>query len=395
MKMNRSPGSMISAVLLAVAISVVPSSVEMSFAQETNAAENGSQLEAKRLEIVGRGLEYLATKGQARDGSFSPKVGAGITSLAVTGAMRNGRSVDDPMVAKALKALEAFVKPDGGIYSGGHFKNYETCVAVLAFSEANRDGRYDEVLKKAKEFLLTLQYGNADGRPESDPWYGGSSYSGSGRPDLSNTSYLIDALRAMDTSSNDPAIQRALAFVSRCQNLESQYNDTQFAALVKDGGFYYEIPLESVDPNESTERFTPNGGIRSYGAMSYSGLKSMIYAGLTKDDPRVVAVVDWIKQNYAVDKHPGMNDAGLYYYYNTFSASLNAANLEEIVDSNGVSHAWRHDLIGALAGAQQEDGSWKNKNRRWLEDDENLATSFALLALAHCKPSAFDTTNPK
>ena len=29
--------------------------------------------------------------------------------------------------------------------------------------------------------------------------------------------------------------------------------------------------------------------------MTYSGLKSMIYAGLTKDDPRVKAAVQWIR----------------------------------------------------------------------------------------------------
>ena len=32
------------------------------------------------------------------------------------------------------------------------------------------------------------------------------------------------------TESNDEAVQRALVFVSRCQNLESQYNTTPFAA---------------------------------------------------------------------------------------------------------------------------------------------------------------------
>ena len=34
-------------------------------------------------------------------------------------------------------------------------------------------------------------------------------------------------------------MKKALVFVSRCQNLESEYNTTQFAAKNPDGGFYY------------------------------------------------------------------------------------------------------------------------------------------------------------
>ena len=34
-------------------------------------------------------------------------------------------------------------------------------------------------------------------------------------------------------------MQRALVFVSRCQNLETEHNTTPFAAKNPDGGFYY------------------------------------------------------------------------------------------------------------------------------------------------------------
>ena len=59
--------------------------------------------------------------------------------MALTALLRNDVPVDDPMVAKGLKALEGFVKPDGGVYGNGRLKNYETCVAILAFTEANAD----------------------------------------------------------------------------------------------------------------------------------------------------------------------------------------------------------------------------------------------------------------
>ncbi|MCO6455673.1 MAG: terpene cyclase/mutase family protein [Pirellulaceae bacterium] len=337
--------------------------------------------------IVKNGLRYLETEGQAADGTFTARAGSGLTALAVTAMLRNGLAIDHPAVAKGLKALEGFVQPDGGIYGGGRLKNYETCVAILCLSEANPDGRYNETINRAKAFLVGNQYGGGQTRDPADPWYGGVGYGEGGRPDLSNTGYLIEALKAAEAGPNDPAIQRALLFVSRCQNLDSQQNNTRFAALVKDGGFYYDIPLEDIDPQQSPERFTENGGLRSYGSMTYTGLKSMIFAGLTKDDPRVKAAVEWITNYYATDKNPGMGTAGLYYYYHTFGAALNAAGIDELTDAQGQKHDWRGELIEALARQQQPDGSWANENRRWFENDKNLATSFALMALSYCRPA--------
>ena len=361
---------------MALAVTYVP-----AFAQGPAA---NSKIEMERRFIVDKGLAYLAKEGQSEAGTFSDKVGPGVTALAITSAMRNGREVSDSMVAEGLKALESFVKPDGGIYGNGRLKNYETCVAMVCFAEANQSGKYNEILKRAKEFVTGVQFGEGK-RDPSDPWYGGVGYDGDGRPDLSNTGYFIEALRAVDTSSEDPAIQRALAFVSRCQNLKGQYNDTEFAAKVDDGGFYYEIPTTKIDPSTSDERYTAEGGLRSYGSMGYTGLKSMIFAGLTKEDPRVRAAEKWITDHYSVENNPGMGSAGLYYYYHTFASGLSASGLKTIKDADGTEHDWKADLITELARRQNQDGSWSNENSRWFENDKNLATSFALMALAYCK----------
>lgn len=352
-------------------------------AETTNAKPIG-ETEQLRQQIVDKGLAFLAKEGQSEQGTFSDRVGPGVTALAITSALRNGQPIDDPMVAEGLKALEGYVKPDGGIYGNGRLKNYETCVAMVCFAEANKTGQYNEILKRAKEFVTGIQYGEGTKDP-SDPWYGGVGYGGAGRPDLSNTGYMIEALRAVETPASDPAIQRALVFISRCQNLDSKYNDTQFADKVDDGGFYYEIPTTKIDPSTSEERFTPNGGLRSYGSMGYTGLKSMIFAGLTKEDPRVKAAQAWIQDHYSVEKNPGMGSAGLYYYYHTFAAALDAAGLKTVADSDGKEHDWKADLIAELAERQNEDGSWSNDNQRWFENDKNLATSFALMALGHCQ----------
>ena len=356
-----------------------------AYAQQSTAKR--SNVEELRQQTIQRGLKYLADQGQGDDGSFTPRAGAGITALAVTAAIRNGKPVDDPMVAKGLKALEAFVKPDGGIYGGGRLKNYETCVAVVAFSEANQNGKYNQLLANAKTFLTGLQAGDGSRQPD-DPWYGGVGYGGSGRPDLSNTAYFVEAIRAAGGESSDPSIQKAVAFMSRCQNLKGHGNDTQFAALVNDGGFYYVVPTESVDPRKDTDRFTANGGLRSYGSMTYSGLKSMIYAGLKESDPRVVAANKWISNTYSVAENPGMGSAGLYYYYHTFGSALNAAGVKHVAGQDGQQHDWKSDLVRALASRQNKDGSWTNDNQRWFENDPNLSTSFALLALSYCQPDS-------
>lgn len=353
-------------------------------AGSTSETEPAGKTEQLRRQIVDKGLAFLAKEGQSEQGTFSDKVGPGVTALAITSALRNGQATDDPMVAEGLKALEGYVKPDGGIYGNGRLKNYETCVAMVCFAEANKTGKYNQTLKRAKEFVTGIQYGEGTKDP-SDPWYGGVGYGGAGRPDLSNTAYMIEALRAVETPASDPAIQRALVFISRCQNLDSKYNDTQFADKVDDGGFYYEIPTTKIDPSTSEERFTPNGGLRSYGSMGYTGLKSMIFAGLTKEDPRVKAAQKWIQDHYSVEKNPGMGSAGLYYYYHTFAAALDAAGLKTVADSDGKEHDWKADLVAELAERQNEDGSWSNDNQRWFENDKNLATSFALMALGHCQ----------
>ena len=118
--------------------------------------------------------------------------------------------------------------------------------------------------------------------------------------------------------------------------------------------------------------------------MSYSGLKSMIFAGLKKDDPRVKAVLTWVGKNYDVSKNPGMGEAGLFYYYLTFAKALDALGESSITDAKGTKHDWRTDLVTELARRQRDDGGWVNTNSQWMEGDANLCTSLALVALSHC-----------
>jgi len=333
--------------------------------------------------MVERAVQFLGAQ-QGENGAVSPHIGIGPTALATLGLLRSGRAVDDPRVAKGLKFLEEYTQESGGIHMpGGRIPVYETCIAMICLKAANDDGRYDAILKEADAFLRGNQWDESREKEPSDPSYGGAGYGGKSRPDLSNTAYLVDALKSCGAASDDPAIQKALVFVSRCQNLEGEHNTTKYAAKVNDGGFYYTCVVGKQDD----EREAAEGGLRSYGSMTYSGFKSMIHAGLSKDDPRVKAAFQWICTNYDVASNPGMGDAGLYYYYHTFAKALDAIGTDEIEDANGKKHFWRRELAEELAKRQQKNGSWVNTNNRWMEGDPNLSTAFALLALTYCRPA--------
>ncbi|MCH2113386.1 MAG: terpene cyclase/mutase family protein [Pirellulales bacterium] len=331
--------------------------------------------------LVERASRFLATT-QNEDGSYSSQMGTGITSLVATGLMLNGRSPQDPLVADAIAYLARNVQKDGGIYqAGSRYRNYETCLAMVCFSTANRAGQYDQLLQRAEAFVKELQWDEGEGHDESSTSFGGAGYGKHGRPDLSNVSHLVDALKAVGNGPDDLAMQRALAFVSRCQNLETQHNDTAFAAKNPDGGLYYTPAAGGL----SQAGTTASGGLRSYGSMTYAGLKSMIYAGVGPNDPRVKAAYRWAQNNYSVSENPGMGSSGYYYYLHTFAKALSAIGEKEIADADGASHNWRQELIVTLAEQQLEDGSWLNSNERWLESDTNLVTAYVLMTLSYCR----------
>ena len=330
-------------------------------------------------EVLERAADYLKSHQEA-NGSFSPKVaGPGVTAVVVAGMLRCGFRVDDPVVRRGLAYLEKNVKKDGGIYDKG-LANYTTSVAVMALQEANQDGKYDTIIKNATTYLKKLQYRVE----ETDVKFGGVGYDDKSRPDMSNTQYYIDALIAAGVPKDDPALQRALKFVSRCQNLPGETNDQAFAKKTTaddKGGLVY-VP----DPDDKRHK-TPDGGLRSLGAMTYGGLKSFLYAGVSKDDPRVKGAVDWIRRHYTLDENPGMGQAGLFYYYHTFGKAMAALGEDRFEDAKGVKHDWRRELFETLKNRQQENGSFINKGERQFgEADPNLATAFALLALSYTKP---------
>lgn len=356
---------------------------------EAKVVTEANQASHQWQKISKAGVRYLLELGQDReDGSYSKQLGPAVTAMCTRALLDHGIPVTHPQVKKSLKFLESVVKPDGGIYAPeSTLKNYETSVSLMCFSKANIDGKYDETIRNAAKFLKGLQWDEGEGHELTSGFYGGQGYGSHKRPDASNTQFFMDALKEAGEDADSEAIQKALIFMSRCQNLPSEHNAAKFTQVISEddhGGFIY----SPVGEGETKAGTTPEGGLRSYASMTYAGLKSMLHAGLSKDDVRVKAAMDWISRHYDLKTNPGMGTQGLFYYYHTFAKTLATAELTEVTDAEGKAHDWKADLVSTLADQQAEDGSWTNASDRWYESDPNLVTSYALLALAYCQPES-------
>jgi squalene-hopene/tetraprenyl-beta-curcumene cyclase len=347
--------------------------------------------EAKEWDkLVDKGIGYLKSK-QAADGTWSKDKSPGVTGICLTGLLQTGKvTAKDPVAEKALKSIEGLVNRKEGHIAGAdpkvQLKNYVTCVNVMALQAADRDS-YKEVVGDAVKFLKQLQWDEGEGKDKNSDFYGGAGYDSSSRPDLSNTQFFLDALVAAGVPKDDPAMKKALVFIGRCQNIkDKEVNDQPWADKIDDGSFIYSAAGGGA--TKVQDKPDDNGGLPGYGSMTYAGVKSMIYCGVTKDDARMKKALEWLKKNYSVEHNPGMPTErakwGLFYYFHTMAKTLDVLGVDFVEDAKGVKHDWRAEITAELAKLQKEDGSWVG-DPRWMEGDPNLITGYALMTLGHCK----------
>jgi len=350
---------------------------------------------AKAQRAINNGLGFLLSKQNA-DGGWGFEPGAShpaLTAMAVKALLRHPQYTPASQpVSKALSCLIKFRQGDGGFYLPGRGnKNYITSVAVMALVEAGPE--YRQPLADAVKFLRGLQIVAGSKVPDGDeigekhPWTGGVSYGDHGRPDLSNEGMWMEALHEAGVPGDDPAMQRALAFVKRLQNRTEGTEGQVFVIRgADDGGFAYAIGRKDGEFVAESKAGSDDRGLRSYGSMTYTGFKSMLYANVGRKDPRVRAAFDWIREYWRLDANPNMpqlrSRQGLFYYYHVFAKALRAWGQDVIPDKRGVKHNWRQELIDVLADMQAGDGSWVNADEeRWFEGNPVLATCYAVLAL--------------
>ena len=339
---------------------------------------------------IDKGLAFLKTQ-QKDDGSWSdadPNHPA-LTALPLVAFQREpgGRYLKEQpaFMRNGYAFIRSKVQPDGGIYTKG-LSNYNTSTALLALLNTG-DPKDEPIIKAAHDFIVGQQAkGLTD--PSLD---GGISYGPTGtsrqHPDLDNTLVGLEAIRAYKAArqglesagGKDLNWQAAIDFVSRCQNL-SAGNKEKWVSDDPDnkGGFIY-FPGDS----KAGEQKLPDGrvALRSYGSMSYAGLLSFIYADVKKDDPRVIAALDWLKKNYTLEENPGMQRAGLFYYYHLMTKALAAADVKTLERSDGRKVDWASEVALKLINAQNGDGSWVNDTARWMEKDPVLVTTYCVMSL--------------
>jgi squalene-hopene/tetraprenyl-beta-curcumene cyclase len=184
--------------------------------------------------------------------------------------------------------------------------------------------------------------------------------------------------------------------VARCQNVRSEGAAPWANTGGADGGFVYTVAnggesfaSEAAGEGRFGERM-PEGtrALRSYGSMTYAGYKSMLFAGLRRDDPRVLAAFDWARAHWSMQENPGLGKQGLFYYRLALARALAASGRDTIEDTGGTRHDWRKEVVDALVASQRPDGSWINDQDRWMEGEPDLVTAYAVLALEEAiKPS--------
>jgi squalene-hopene/tetraprenyl-beta-curcumene cyclase len=343
---------------------------------------------------VDKALAYLKTQQKPDHGWQGEADPPGVTAIVLRAFLSDDKyDADIPFLDKGFDKLLSYQVENGGIYKDV-LAAYNTAIAISAIA-ISKEAEYKAAEAKALQYLRSLQWSDSiQGVPDTlkvandkDVRYGGFGYGKAARPDLSNTQMALDALHDAGVKPEDPAFQAALKFATRCQNF-SETNDQPWSG--NDGGFIYSPARGGMSPAGD---FTLGGRrmLRSYGSMTYAGLKSMIYAGLSHDDQRVKAAWDWISHNFTVDENPGMSalgpenaQGGLYYYYYTMAHALVAYGEPVIVDPQGRKHDWRVALIQKTATLQLADGSFAGQ-RKWMEDNPVLVTACVVIALEAAK----------
>jgi hypothetical protein len=260
-----------------------------------------------------------------------------------------GHPHEQAKLDKAFEFLKRTINTDAIDYP-----NYSAGLAVRVAGRLKRDAT------AWVAYLREQQFTEGNGWTSEDPAYGAWGMGGerrrppeAGHVDLAMTRYVLEGLAAAGTPASDPAMEKTLVYVSRCQN--------------PDGGFFFSTV--NVDTNKAGEE---SGKYRSYGTTTCDGLLSMRAAGVPASDQRIVRAQAWLKNNHLEERAPGFDleparmgwSEGLRFYY---AAAITRAMPE----------------LPVQLPPQREDGSFSNVNKLVKEDDPLIATAFAVRVLCH------------
>lgn len=345
-------------------------------------------------DAIEKGAKFLY-QNQNATGWWSDSKLPALTGLALVALeMANATRLDIKYESERRRAydyLTSLAKPNGSIHDG-RLINYNTACSLMALSMAN-ETRYRPLIEKARAYIAASQIDlGAKGKMDNAN-DGGVGYNDKyDHSDMNNTLMAIEAMRMSESAlqRKDQGKQplkhdldwKALEhFLASCQNLPERSDNPNLSNQPEDrGGFIYH-PGESK-AGEVIDGEAKRAALRSYGSISYAGMMSFAYARIGKDDDRVRAVIDWLGKSYTLNENPGMGQEGLYYYFHLMSKALRAQGVKTLKGPDSKSIDWKNELAAKLISLQNGDGSWKNSNKRWMEGDPNLTTSYVLVALS-------------
>lgn len=341
---------------------------------------------------ISKGVDYLLSK-QEKNGSWIHH--PAVTGFCLMALYNSNCKTKSTKIQRAIRRGKAFilkfVQKDGSIWMAGEkneYPSYTTAVSLVTLAVLG-DKKDEPVMRKAREYLIDSQV-----KDEKNPGFGGIGYGkhSPDNPDLSNTQWALEALYLTDYLDEEPNAdspenkkrsdqvwKNAVQFLTKLQNLPETNKSVW---VVKDknnpdcGSFIY-MPDNSKAGYEDDQKT-----LRGYGSTTYAGLKSIIYARLKPDDPRVKAAVEWGARHYTLEENPGMGAQGHFYYLLTFTKAYNIMNKSYLMTPDGMKHNWRADVVYELLKLQDSDGSWVNKKSgRWRESTPQLTTAYALIAM--------------
>jgi squalene-hopene/tetraprenyl-beta-curcumene cyclase len=318
-----------------------------------------------------------------------------VASLA--GAPEPIKSQFKDAAAKGLAFILSKRNEDGSFGegpTGGFLKTYTTALCLVAFSSVERTDKIADMIRGAQAYLKNNQL--KEGPHEGGLGYGDAPKDPAKmRGDLSVTGFAAEGLKLSGLPQDDEFWKLVVKFVRKCQNNSEVNTDPAFVAELKakglsvgnDGGLYYAPVASDKASPAGTKKVADKEVIVSYGAMTYDGIKTYIYAGLKKDSPEVKSAMDWVRKNWSVEAHPGFayeevkrnHLRGIYYYYLLMARALDAYGENPLETFDGKKHDWPKELAEHFVKVVRDSKLWMNDNPAWYESDPVITSSYVLL----------------
>lgn len=323
--------------------------------------------ELARLELaLERGSSWLRAR-QREDGAFPPGVrpeacAVALTALALWSLEEpEPVAIDEPASRRAVEFLTRMRRSDGGIYDPARgLAVYTSGVTARALGVHARRLGDDELRRLANDVEL---YALGHRAPESEVDGAASASAGTSRDAAKAARDLLASRR----EELDPAARRALDFLSRCDA-----GGARAPARLR-------APGTAVDPS----------------AFGYEDLLPYVYLEVSAEQQIAARALAALRASFTVERNPDLTrrygpagfpeDQGLYYYYLIAAKTLSVHGLATLEVAGGGRRDAARELVARLERLQLDDGSWRNRDGRWWEDEPVLTTAYALLALKHCR----------